>query len=203
MAIISVSLTEFSNFAVSTVSNRISEVEKSVERSKTDYDPRTDLYFRLRERLMRMHAASERWTVLDKMVGQQTHKTKLDHYPGLIKNYKDGWAKRAFAYFPIDFADWTHNDVRIRAGAQIGVGTIGKKHPVRLWFNSQAPGSDRIAVMLGVMHLAKSGNWPSDYEPAVWDVRHDKFYSAPMQQHFDRVLRGLVDDFKDIWQAVT
>ncbi len=201
---IRVSLSTFAEFATCPVTNVEACVQRAIDQENEEYDPNENYYHYLIEGIVAKHQQGLDWSSLDAVIERASNPAKKQHFSDIKDAYEHFWKKSKFTYFTSDYAAWTHDGVLVSAWPQVGVeDRLEVKHPTRLWVRKDPPSKERVAIMLGVMHLAKVGVWPQDHMPALWDVRNEKFVTRPMQTGFEKVLKGIVAEFKSIYTSLS
>ncbi len=202
MPALHISLRHFARVVASPPTKRI-EVVRDVRRLEASAsDPRMNFYRGLFDDMERLLKAGHRPEAIREITTYQHNSVKREKYQSLAERWIDQWRamKVRFIDLPNNFY-WNFDDVAVRVSPMLGMETAEGQFASKLWFPSDKPTGELVAVMLGVMRLAREQNadWEPQWEPSMWDVNRDAFMYPPDPDQFRLVLEDAARSLKAMW----
>lgn len=202
MPLLHISLRNFARFASAPPTKRI-EVVRDVRRLEASaHDPRMNFYRSLFDDMDRILRADRAPEAIREIAAYQDNSVKREKYQALAETWIAGWQEMDARYLQLaDRLYWTFDEVAVRVSPMLGMETDEGKFAAKLWFPSEKPIKEIVAVMLGVMRQARKQNdeWLDKWEPAFWDVTRDRFMLPSDPDQFELVLQDAVRSLKDLW----
>lgn len=165
-------------------------------------DPRMNFYRGLYDDMERLLRAGQPPEAIREIASYQQNSVKREKYRSLAESWIEQW--RAMDVRFIDLPDrlyWHFDEVAVRVSPMLGMETDEGQFASKLWFPSEKPTGELIAVMLGVMRLAREQNeaWEARWEPSFWDVARDSFIHPPDPDQFHLVLQDAARSLRSLW----
>ncbi len=202
MPALHISLRHFARFASSPPTKRI-EVVRDVRRLEASAsDPRMNFYRGLFDDMEKLLRAGRPPEAIREIASYQQNSVKREKYQSLADTWIAQWRAMdvRFMELPPNLY-WNFDDVAVRVSPMLGMETSEGQFASKLWFPSDKPTGELVAVMLGVMRLAREQNpeWEDRWEPSMWDVHRDVFMHPPDPDQFHLVLEDAARSLKALW----
>ena len=199
---IAISLTHFVDFVCKSGTPKLTVVQNAKKQVEAGYDPATDFYKLLRERIIEMHTEGQPKSVLDTLTAALADKKKQTAYPEIVKGYKTFLGKKKIMWFPPPKDDWTHGGLSVSVNPEVGLEINGTRYAIKLYFKADKLSKLRADIITHLMQLVlASGKKPSVF--AVLDVRRPKLFAAPSPTTgLTALLQGEAASFAAIYSTI-
>ena len=151
-------------------------------KNRADYDPRTDYYKPLRDRIKRMHRNEEPLTVLDDLCSHVPDKKKL-RYKAAVAVYKRFLRGKTIDWFRPIRRTWKHGDLIVRVNPELGLVINGTPHVIKLYFRDEPLKKDKVLGILQLMETTLGAYHPEETVYSILDVPNNKLLTITNRRH--------------------
>lgn len=197
-----VSLTVFVDFVTAgDPLNRATRVR--LELNRGEYDPRTDFWKKLRERIQDTHQRGQPVRTLQGLLDEVTDQKKLDSYSAAITGYLRFIGRKRVSYFEPPRAEWEHGDLAVRVNPELGLTIRDQPHVIKLYFRKDPLSKRKVDAVLALMDDALADQMEPNAVVSVLDVQQAHVY-VPTRQvaDIDTVLAGEAASFLEMWHRL-
>lgn len=198
---ISISLTQFTNFALKAGPAQLTAVRAIKKQHAEPYSPPPDPYKRFREGVIAIHKKGMPKDALDAIVDTQTDPNKMEDYPELVRGYKSFWGRKTFTWFQPPKGAWDFDGLRISIKPELGLITGDDKMIVKLYPNKPREMDKRRAAL--VTQVMQLGLGLKGIQACVLDVRAGKLFpSGGPDEDLETVLRAQARSFVEMYRRI-
>jgi hypothetical protein len=146
-------------------------------KNRQDYNPATDFYKPLRERLVALHQAGKPKGELDSILHGLTDQKKISTYPSLIEGYRKWWGTKALAWYQPPGATYSHSGIDVSVNPELGLTINGVPHVVKLYLKDDDVNKSKMDLITALMeHCLRAKVGPAPIM-SVLDVRGSRLYT--------------------------
>ena len=199
---IEISLTDFINFVNKTGNNKLTVVKQVKHR--VDYDPFTDFYKPIREKIQQIHKKGGVKSDLDSIINTLKDEKKKINYPTIITGYKKFWGRKNIKWFKPPYKKWFVGDISIRLNPELGLEYDNRFYVIKLYFKEESIKRAYVNQILTLMEyqLRKKLNEP-EVIFALLDIRKGKMYTKEGNKLDELpLLLGEAKSFEEIWKNI-
>ena len=197
-----ISLTPLVDFVCKAGTPKLTVVRNAKEQLQAGYDPVTDFYKAVRDRIVEMHKLAQPKTMLDTLLTGLADKKKQTAYPPIVDGYKKYLGKKVVTWFDPPRDEWTHGDLKVNINPELGLTIDGKRYAIKLYFKSDKLAKMRVAIVTQLMEMVLA----DDSTPMIFgvlDVRNAKFFSScGVDPGLTALLMGEAASFAQIYEKV-
>jgi hypothetical protein len=198
---IQISLTDFVDFASKSGSPKQTKVQQLKNREA--YHPAMDFWKPLREKIIEMHQNSENKTVLDDLMDEALHKTKLENYPDAIKGYKKFLGRKNIDWFDPPASNWEYSDLEIKINPEAGLLIEGTPYLIKYHFKKEPLAKNRAQAIIKLMELSLFEDCPDGCEFAVLDVQRSNLLTKDRRiSDITPLLNAEANSFISLWNQL-
>lgn len=179
-----------------------------IQQSDPDGYRRRDYYNDLRNILTQTHWQTDDIGVLESAVetfiAKQKDDQKKAHFRDIAEAYIRFWKRQDASLFEVPSVEVDVAELTIRVRPEVGMRTEdGDEFALKLWFNSPRLTRQYRQANTYLMEQAQGIEWPSDWRPALWDVRRENIPPpATVARDFVLGLEGQAAAFLGIWNRL-
>ena len=175
-SLIQISQSDLLDFALSSGASQQTKV--SAIKNRPPYDPRTDHWKRLRDRITKMHRQDEPSTVLDDLCAIVPDKKK-ERYRKAVAVYKRFLRGKTLDWFtPVRWV-WKHGDLAVSINPELGLYISGTPHVIKLYFREEKLTKDKAAGIIQLMETTLQAFHPAGTIFSILDVPNNKLLTNP------------------------
>lgn len=169
------SLTDFVDIVSKSGTPKATNVAKVKHRP--GYEPATDFYKPLRDRIIDTHRNNLSLKNLEKLLSSLSDQKKLKNYPAVIEGYSTWCGKKTFKWFdpPSDF--FSQHGIAISINPELGLVVNGQPYLIKLYFKSDPLTKNRIDIATHLMEVSLRKHCEAGETMAILDVRCGKLFS--------------------------
>ncbi|UFS69486.1 hypothetical protein LPW11_16490 [Geomonas sp. RF6] len=194
------SLTDFVEIVSKAGTEKAAKIAKVKHR--TGYNPATDFYKKMRERLISIHQGDhDREYLLD--LGYVSDTKKLKHFGSVAHGYVKWWGKKQIAWFPPPNYPYVYNSFQIGVNPELGLAFDNKKYVIKLYLKCDEIPKSRIDVVLHLMERSLRPYCSEDTVMAILDVRNSKLITeSGSSKYVDAMISAELAFIEAIWPNV-
>ena len=195
-----ISLSDFISFVNKTGNTKQTKVKQL--KNRDEYEPYSDFYKPLREKIQRIHKKGKDRKELDSILASLTDPKKIKSYPPLIEGYKKWWGKKKILFFPPPSKKWKVGEIEIRINPELGLEYNSQFYIVKLFFKDEKINKQQIDQILTLMeYQLRSKVSEPEIKFALLDVRKSKLYIKKDNDLSELpLLLGEAQSFETIWK---
>ncbi|WP_394824450.1 hypothetical protein [Pendulispora albinea] len=195
-----VSLTYFVNFVLKAGTPRITVVKEF--KGRDVYDPQTDFYKMLRERVIETFRSGQPIGSLESWASS-VHEKKRAAYLAVITGLKRFVGRRAHEWFEPPRENFTLGGIPLNVNPELGLMIEGVPHIIKLYLKDDPPlVKNRTQLILRILETALSATSPG-CTFAVLDARKGRLHaSGSSPSSIDALLAGEAAAFKVMYDTV-
>lgn len=197
-----ISLSDFISFVNKTGNAKMTKVKQL--KNRDDYEPFSDFYKPLREKIQQIHKTGKERKELDTILPSLSDPKKINSYPPLIDGYKKWWGKKKISFFVPPSKKWKVGEIEIRINPELGLEYNSQFHVVKLFFKDEKINKQQIDQILTLMEyeLRSKVNEP-EIKFALLDVRKSRLYIKKDNNLAELpLLLGEAQSFETIWKHI-
>lgn len=198
---ISISMTDFVDFAISSGTPKLTKVRQV--KNRDDYHPAKDFYRILRNGIIEFHMNNESdKSKLDDIVNNLANPKKEKRYSQAIRGYKRFLGRKKYEWFQPPSDEWGPQGISIKINPELGLILDGEPNIIKMYFKVEALSKRKIDIVLLMLYncFYKSS---SGTNFSILDVQRGKIFST---KHPDEslmpLLIGEAENFKTIWENI-
>lgn len=197
-----ITLTTFVDFLVAPSSSRLRIVREAKGMYLQDYEPYTDYWKQLRERIVEMHENGESPRVLDQFLASLRNGHKFENYSNCITAYRKWLGRKNAKWIGTATVDWKGPGLVVRVNPELGLELNGNRHLIKLYFRAEKLSAFRAQSTLGLLSLAMPQN-DGARVPGILDVRNGKLHSATSsREDIAQTLEVEAIAFREFWNRL-
>lgn len=198
---ITISLTDFVDFAIKSGSPKLTKVRQL--KSRPPYKPAHDFWRPLREEIVELHRLGRSKGDLDTFLSRLTDQKKRGNYARCVKGYKKFLGRRQVQWFDPPSSDWRPEGLRIKINPEIGLQIAGDPHVIKLYFKKEKLSKNRVEIIRLLMDRKLTNLAPDDTRFAVLDIPRGKLFAAEaIDGSLAPLLNGEAAALKRMWDQV-
>ena len=197
-----ITLTTFIDFLVAPSSSRLRIVRQAKDLYLRDYEPYSDYWKQLRERIVEMHENGEPPQVLDQFLASLRNGRKFENYANCVAAYKKWLGRKSANWIGTAAVDWEGPGLVVRVNPELGLELNGNRHSIKLYFRAEKLSAFRAQSTLGLLSLAMPQNDGGRLR-AILDVRNGKLHTATSsREDVARTLEVEAIAFREFWNRL-
>jgi hypothetical protein len=170
-----ISLTDFVDIVSKSGTPKATNVAKVKHRP--GYEPATDFYKPLRNRITETHRNSLSITNLDKLLPTLSDSKKIKNYPAIVKGYSTWWGKKTLQWFEPFSDSFVQHEIAVSINPELGLVINGQPHLIKLYFKADPLTRNRIDIVTHLMEVCLRKHCQEGEVMAVLDIRNGKLFS--------------------------
>ena len=200
VSVIQISQSDLLDFALSSGASQQTKV--SAIKNRPQYDPRTDHWKRLRDRIAKMHRQDEPSTVLDDLCAIVPDKKK-ERYKTAVAVYKRFLRGKTLDWFTPVRRVWKHGDLAVSINPELGLYINGTPHVIKLYFREEKLSKDRAVSILQLMETTLKAYHPEDTVFSILDVPNNKLLTnGGKRRNLMPLIRGYALAFVQMYKEL-
>lgn len=199
---IEISLTDFIDFVNKSGNQKMTQVRKL--KNRPDYEPFSDFYKVLREKIQQIHKKDLQKDELDNILKILTDDKKKSNYPELIEGYKKFWGRKKILWFQPPYKNWKVGDLEIRLNPELGLEYKNQFLIIKLYFKDEKINRSQIDQILTLMEYQLRAKIDEpEVKFALLDIRKSKLYIQKNNSlELVPLLLGEAKSFLEIWKGI-
>jgi hypothetical protein len=198
---ISVSLTDFVDFAISSGTPKLTKVREVMRRP--EYQPAFDYWKLLRDRIVQLHSNGTfdvaKLESFAKTVGDIK---KRGRYQKCVRGYKKFVGKKTTRWFDPPHAKWRPGELTVRVNPELGLSIGGQRYVVKLYFKAE-PLSKRRVEIINLLLWETLHSHSTSARFAVLDTDRGKLFDlVEPDRGLLPLLLGEAANFCTIWRGL-
>ncbi|HEX8209125.1 MAG TPA: hypothetical protein VF584_02980 [Longimicrobium sp.] len=151
-------------------------------KNRAPYQPATDFYKPLRDRLIELHKAGKGRSALAELLDGIHDQKKLTNYPDALEGYHKWWGKKAIQWFDPPRNPYGHAGIEIAVNPELGLTIDGTRFVVKLYMKADPLSKLRVDLITVLMEVALRPKCEPGDQLALLDMRRAKLFtvSAPI-----------------------
>ena len=123
----------------------------------------------------------------------------------MAERYISCWDARCKGVFAVPRSVEYLDPLQLKVRMDLGVETTaGDKLAVKLWLNRDPPNTRFRGVFEYLMRGLRPNQWPTDWVPAIWDVRRGNILqNFPVRDEIPMMVSGQAKLFQHYWDQFT
>lgn len=195
-----ISMTTFLDFVQASGRGRLSAILRAKAQYDARYQPATDYYKGLRERIQAMHQQSEPSSVLNQFLSDLDNSRKERNYRQCVRGYQAWLGRRQARWLGKSSRIWTSGDLRVKVNPELGLELDGERYRIKLYFKENAAIRSRLEAMLRLLEVTMPAS--EGIAPAILDVPRGRLIQLQRAQPgLDALLAGEAAAFLTMWRA--
>jgi hypothetical protein len=166
------SLTDFVDIISKSGTPKATNVAKVKHRPK--YEPATDFYKLLRDRVVETHKNKLSHKHLVELVSSLNDLKKIKNYPDIINGYSTWWGKKDIKWFDPPSELFVQHGIAVSINPELGLNVNGQSYLVKLYFKSEPLTKNRIDIATHLMEVCLRKHCHAGEIMAVLDIRNSK-----------------------------
>lgn len=196
-------LSTFVDFVSKAGSPKLTVVKNAKKQLAQDYNPATDFYKQIREKIIEFHKSQKSKSWLDNVTKTTEDKKKLTAYPPIIAGYKQFLGSQNVTWFAPPKKNWSHGKLTVNVNPELGLLIDGYHHIIKLYFKSDKLAKLRIDIVTQLMQSALSAKAQKKIHYCVLDVRNGKlFKSSQPNTGMLALLKGEASSFAEVFGSI-
>ena len=170
-----ISLTDFVDIISKSGTPKATNVAKVKHRRK--YEPATDFYKPLRDRITETHRNNLTFNNLEKLLPSLSDDKKIKNYPAIVNGYSTWWGKKDLQWFEPFSDSFVQHEISVSINPELGLLINGQPHMIKLYFKADPLTKSRIDIVTHLMEVCLRKQCQEDEVMAVLDVRNGKLFT--------------------------
>lgn len=152
-------------------------------KNRKPYQPATDFYKPLRDRLIELHKGGKDRSALAELLAGINDQKKLTNYPSALNGYHKWWGKKTIRWFDPPRNLYGHAGVDVAINPELGLMVDGTRFVIKLYLKADPLSKLRVDLVTVLMEVALRSKCNPDDEIALLDMRQSKLFtlSAPIK----------------------
>ncbi|RPD43764.1 hypothetical protein DNI29_23175 [Hymenobacter sediminis] len=195
---LTISLTDFIDFAISSGAKRITKVRELMNRGA--YGPEKDFYRHLREGLADWHRAGGTLAEL-RALAQHPNPDKAQIYAAMVQGYAKFIGRRNCVWLPAPRAQWQHRELTVRLNPEFYALLDDQPTLAKLYLRKgERPTRDKTCAVVNLLEEELHAQVEPNTKFGVLDVQRGTFLSRDSRHHDLRaLLRAEAETFISLW----
>lgn len=165
-----ITLTDFLNIVSKSGSPKTTAV--SQVKNKAAYNPATDFYKKIRDKIIEVHQKEEQPAALLDM-SYVTDPKKIPHFEAITGGYVKWWGDNKLVWFSPPSDTYVYNSIEVGIKPELGLQVEGEKYLIKLYFKKDDLPKNRSDIVLYLMENTLRKHC-ADEIMAILDVRNSK-----------------------------
>lgn len=199
VASVQISQADLLDFAMSTGIAQQNKVR--LIKYRPEYDPKTDYWKRLRDRIAKMHSQEEPLTVLDDLC-TLVPESKKANYKNAVTVYKRFLRGKTIDWFKPIRRIWRHGELEVSINPELGLVINGTPHVIKLYFREEKLSKDKTAGIIQLMETTLKGYHPEETVYSVLDVPNNKLLTKTQKHDLMPLIRAHALAFVQMYQEL-
>jgi hypothetical protein len=198
---IKITLTDFVDFVLLSGGKKLKKVREIKERG--GYDPKTDYYRIVRDKIINTHMYDKPIVEIDKAVNLTSDDSKRKNYKLIIEGYKKFLGKKKVDYFDPPKEKYNYKELSMTLNPELGLKIKGIPHVLKLYFKKDKIEKDKIHSIICLMETQLKNLVDEKAEFAVLDIQKSKLYYKDKRIiDYMPLISGEADSFITMWNKI-
>lgn len=169
-----ISLTDFVDIVSKSGTPKATNVARVKHRP--NYEPATDFYKPLRDRIVETHRNDLSPSNLGKLLFTLSDGKKIKNYPDLVSGYSTWWGKKKLQWLEPPSDSFIQHDIAVSINPELGLIVNDQPYLIKLYFKSEPLTRNRIDIATHLMEVCLRKHCHEGEVMAVLDIRNSKMF---------------------------
>jgi hypothetical protein len=197
---IRISLTDFMEFSMRSGTPRLTKVAEI--KNRLAYDPTTDYWKKLRDRICELHEAGDfDIQELKRFAESYPYAKKVRNYLSAVKGYSRYMRGKTTSWFVPPTGFWSPSRLQVRINPEVGLVTGGQRLVIKFYFKAERLSKAKIDMMTYLLrHQLQAAEPEASF--AVLDMPKGRLHLASEERDLAPLLVGEAAAFVAMWDGL-